>query len=141
MAVTVNSASASASITSVKPRVSISVTVPQAGVTYVLPVAAVDYIQLQVFAELDVRGRYKLFTEASVVLDQSVISFVKNVAEQVEASDTSNRSLDKSTSDSFGVSDVFSKLLEFIRVFAETIEISETQAWVLEGSSRFICCD
>lgn len=128
MATTVNSATASVAVSSIKPRASVAVVVPQLGVTYQLPVAAIEYILIQVAAESDSSGLYQYKTDTVAVIDSKIISVVKQFADLPVVSDALVKSTNKGIADSISLSEVVVTVLIFIRNFADSINVSDSVA-------------
>ena len=129
MVARVTPTNASVAVSSSKPRVSVQVVAPQTGVTYVLPVTAVSYILLNVGAELDVSGRYQFKADAFAVLDAQFIAFTKALADSQPVEDEiSHKDFGKNRTDQFSVSDVISKVVEFVRSFADSTGTSDAVA-------------
>lgn len=129
MGTTVNSATASASVSVVKPRASVSVVIPKVGVTYQLPVAAIEYILIQVAAESDSSGLFQYKNDPFVVLDSKIISVAKLLADVATVVDAPQKAFTKGTiNDSVSLSEDFTKLLTYIRSFANSIGVSDAVA-------------
>ena len=104
-----------------KARASVAVVLGASSTVYQLPVSAIDYILIDAATALDEEGWYKLFQDATVVLDQAAIDFAKGLAESVSASDDPALELQKALSDSVSVGDSIQILILILRTFADTV--------------------
>lgn len=128
MGTTVNSATASVAVSSIKPRASVAVVVPQLGVTYQLPVAGIEYILIQVAAESDSSGLYQYKTDTVAVIDSKIISVAKQFSELLGVADATVKSTNKLIADSISFSEVVVTVLIFIRNFADSINVPDALA-------------
>lgn len=129
MAVTVNQTVTAASVSTLKPRVSVAVVHPVTEVEYVIPVAAIASIQFQASATLDPEGRNPYQLDPVAVLDTRVIEFAKAATESISVADAVQfLSVDKGLTDTVGMIDVMTRLLIFIREFADQFGVSDVTA-------------
>lgn len=111
-----------------KLRAGVSVVDAQADVAYVLPAAFVQYIALKVEASLDTLNRNPIVFNSFVVVDQVAIEAIKTLSNSVNASDSQVFAVDKSLADSISFAENVHLLLIFIRDFADSIGVTDTQA-------------
>jgi len=116
------------SSTDVRLRAAVSVVDPIINVSRSIPVSEISYIYLQVLASLDSTGLFKFVTDSAVVSDGNSYSFAKSPADTISFSDFQFRDTSLGKSESVSLSDILSTLLVFIRLFAETISLSDAAA-------------
>lgn len=121
---------AASSSSLIKLRAGVEVVDASAEVSYVLPVTAIDYIALQVTAESDSTNKNPYVADTLVFVDAKVIAFAKTLADSgfITPTDALAHKTDKAVADSVSLVENFSKLLIFIRRFADTLAISEALA-------------
>lgn len=107
--------------------VATSATVAGATVTAVVPVSSLSHIALVLNAELDTSGRFRYITELAVVLDSISLELDKPLTEFIGLGDASVLGVDKSASDSFELVETFTKLLTYIRSFADEYGLNDAQ--------------
>jgi hypothetical protein len=116
------------SSTDVRLRAAVSVVDPIINVSRSIPVSEISYIYLLVLASLDSTGLYRYTTESVVLTDGTVISFAKSPADTISFSDFQFRDTSLGKSESVSLSDILSTLLVFVRLFTETISLSDAAA-------------
>lgn len=107
--------------------VATSATVAGATVTAVVPVSSLSHITLVLNAALDTSGRFRYITELAVVLDSISLQFDKPLTELMSLGDSPVLSVDKPASDSFELVETFTKLLTYIRSFADEYGLNDAQ--------------
>jgi hypothetical protein len=116
------------SSTDVRLRAAVSVVDPIINVSRSIPVSEISYIYLLVLASLDSTGLFKFVTDSAVVSDGNSYSFAKSPADTISFSDFQFRDTSLGKSESVSLSDILSTLLVFIRLFEETISLSDAAA-------------
>ena len=114
----------------VKLRASIAVVDAHAEVSCVVPIAAVSYIFLKVQASLDTTNQNPFVADTFVALDKAVLAVAKQFFEQTQATDavqSINTALGKADS-VVATEDIINILITFIRNFADSVGISDTEA-------------
>lgn len=128
MAITVVGNQTVAGLSYVKIRAGVAVVDPVASVTYIAPVAGVSYIELVAGAQIDTSGRYQFVPDLAVMTDGLRFALAKALTNSVQAVDTTRYEFEKAVSaDSVSLTDDFTKLLIFVRNFADVLSLSEAQ--------------
>lgn len=128
MAITVVGNQTVAGLSYVKIRAGVAVVDPVANVTYIAPVAGVSYIELVASAQIDTSGRYQFVPDRAVMTDGLRFALAKSLVDLVQAVDTTRYEFEKTASaDSVALTENFTKLLIFVRSFAETLNLSDAQ--------------
>jgi hypothetical protein len=116
--------------TSTQPVVETSAVEAFASVTAVVPAASIAYIELAFSAVLDTSGRYQFVPELTVVSDGVSLSLAKPLTNLAYAVDDSHYEFEKAVSgDSIALTDEFTKLLTYVRFFADVLNLSEAQVF------------
>ena len=130
MAITVVGNQTVAGLSYVKIRAGVAVVDPVANVTYIAPVAGVSYIELVASAQIDTSGRYQFVPELTVILDGLRFTLAKPLTNLAYAVDDSHYEFEKAVSgDSIALTDEFTKLLTYVRFFADVLSLSEAQVF------------
>jgi hypothetical protein len=130
MAITVVGNQTVAGLSYVKIRAGVAVVDPVANVTYIAPVAGVSYIELVASAQIDTSGRYQFVPELTVILDGLRFTLAKPLTNLAYAVDDSHYEFEKAVSgDSIALTEEFTKLLTYVRSFADTFNLPEAQVF------------
>lgn len=129
MALRIGENNTTASVTPIKLRVGVAAVEPTVGTTFVLPAADIAYVDLTLSVLVDTNGFYKLFGDTYGVADAARIRASKPFAHVVAASEDSVFLFGKVSADSVNTADVFSRVVDFNRLFEDTIVESETQVF------------
>jgi len=116
---------AKADISKITPVITRSQVIPTAAVAYTIPAAEIAYISLFLDVEIDNTGLYKYIPESVVLVDGNVISFTKSPTETISLEDSQIRDTSLGKSETVSLSDFLSTLLIFVRLFEETISLSD----------------
>lgn len=125
MGTKVNSGTAGASVSTVKPRVGLQVIRPHASVSYVVPAAEVEYILLQTSAYLDSSGRYQYKGDSVVILESRIIEIAKQINEGVYVDELAAKEVVKAYIESVAIDDVFFKTVDFGRLVDDTLALAD----------------
>jgi hypothetical protein len=121
-----------ATVSVVKARASVSVVAPVAGVVVAVPVALIDYILIVPSAYADTTGRFKYVVDSVVLDDAKGIAFTKAVTDALSVSDSAPvLDVTKGLTESVTMSDSFSRVLVYIRNFADSASITDAKAFTL----------
>ena len=113
---------------SVKPKVSVSVVFAIADASYVLADATVYYVRPVLSAFLDTTGQFKFVMDITSATDNVSLEPVKNLGDAVAPDDASSRAVTKGLTDSFGLTETFTRTLIFIRNLADSVTPAELVA-------------
>jgi hypothetical protein len=116
---------AKADISKVTPVITRSQVIPTAAVAYTIPAAEIAYISLFLDVEIDNTGLFRYIPESVVLVDGNVIAFSKSPTDSVSFADSQTRETSLGKSDSVTMLDVLESLLIFVRLFEETISLSD----------------
>lgn len=120
MAITVVGNQTIAGLSYVKIRAGVAVVDPVTSVTCIAPVAGVSYIELVASAQIDTSGRYQFVPDVAVMVDGTSYSLAKSVADTILLPDTTRFDFEKAvTADSVALSEGFTKLLTYVRAYAD----------------------
>lgn len=128
MAITVVGNQTVAGLSFVKIRAGVAVVDPVTSVTYIAPVAGVSYIELAVSAQIDTSGLFQFVPDTAVMTDGTSFSLAKLLAESVPVPDATRFEFEKAVvGDSVTLADVFTKLLTYNRILADTFGLTDAQ--------------
>jgi len=116
---------AKADISKITPVITRSQVIPTAAVAYTIPAAEIAYISLFLDVEIDNTGLFRYIPESVVLVDGKVIAFSKSPTDSVSFTDSQIRETSLGKADSVTILDVFQSLLIFVRLFEETISLSD----------------
>lgn len=116
-----------ADTSSIRIRASVSVVSPVLGVVVQLPVSKIDYLELQVGAYLDNSGLYRYIKDLAVLTDSARYSFSKRVFDSAVIVDAPSFSVSKPRSDSVAPSDLFNRVVAYVRSFSEQYGLTDAQ--------------
>lgn len=117
---------AKADISKITPVITRSQVIPTAAVAYTIPAAEIAYISLFLDVEIDNTGLFRYIPESVVLVDGNVISFSKSPTDSVSFTDSQIRETSLGKADSVTILDVLQSLLIFVRLFEETISLSDS---------------
>ena len=116
---------AKADISKITPVITRSQVIPTAAVAYTIPAAEIAYISLFLDVEIDNTGLFRYIPESVVLVDGKVIAFSKSTTDSVSFADSQTRETSLGKADSVTMLDVLQSLLIFVRLFEETISLSD----------------
>ena len=128
---------AKADISKVTPVITRSQVIPTAEVAYTIPAAEIAYISLFLDVEIDNTGLFRYIPESVVLVDGKVIAFSKSPTDSVSCADSQTRETSLGKADSVTILDVLQSLLIFVRLFEETISLSDAIAIVKTFNRSF----
>ena len=116
--------------TSTQPVIEASAVEAFASVTAVVPAASIAYVEIAFSATLDNSGRYLFIPELTVVSDGVRLALDRPLYHLIYAADNTRYEYEKVASpDSIELTDSFTKLLTYVRSFADTFGFSEAQVF------------
>jgi hypothetical protein len=117
------------------PVAATSAEIPAATVTHVYPVSNISYILLASSAYLDTTGRFKLFTDSVVVVDETAFNISKVAdADSFYLEDAiTSINVGKVISDSVTMLDSIVAVLVFFRGLTETLFTSDSGVLTIQG--------
>jgi hypothetical protein len=97
-------------------------------VSYVLPVVDVSYVLITFDAATDDLGRYRRLRDAFIVSESLANHLVKVRADGAEVAESYSAAVGKSLSDAFTASELFSRVVSYIRSFSDGAQTAESYA-------------
>ena len=97
-------------------------------VNYVLPVVDVSYVLITFEAVTDDLGQYRRYRDAFLVSESLANHLVKVRVDGAEAAESYSSAVGKSLSDAFTASDLFDRVVSYIRGFSDGAEATESYA-------------
>ena len=129
MGVTVVSTTTASSADVVRLRASVSVSdAPNVTTVVQLPAAQIEYIDLTLNVVLDTRGFFKLLADAVAVADVLALTAQKLLSDSLLTADFRSLEPQKGLADSIGMTDTLTRTLVFLRNFADSVALADTQA-------------